>query len=214
MSETKNLIEDIQSNIDKLQQCENDYRTYVDTHIENVGKAWKEEVSKLDDEFIKENYNDISILIKDHDLSKYGDEEFQAYRANYYPVDDEEKTANEANFQSAWYHHFQNNPHHWQHWIDEEGELIPLENEDIVKRAYVEMICDWQAMGYVFGDTANQYYNQNKDTIKLYPELKKWVEDLLKKLDNKSDKKKTTKKKAIKDKSTKKSKKEENENEK
>lgn len=185
MSETKSLIEEIRNNINSLEQCENDYKTYIDTHIANVQKAWLEQVSTLEDDFIKENYDELTQIIKDHDLSKYGDEEFQAYRANYYPIDDKEKSDNEANFQAAWYHHFQNNPHHWQHWIDEEGELIPLENEDLVKKAYIEMICDWQAMGYVFGDTANQYYNSNKDTIKLYPELSGWVEGLLQELDNK-----------------------------
>ncbi len=199
MSETKKLVEDIIENVneaDALEKSINDYRTYLDTHIQNVQKAWKEEVSKLDDDFIKENFDELSILIRDHDLSKYGDEEFDAYRANYYPVNDEEKIANEANFQAAWYHHFQNNPHHWQHWIDESGELIPLENENLVKKAYIEMICDWQAMGYVFGDTANQYYQSNKDTIKLYPELSDWVEGLLKQLDKNT--KKTKRKKSSK----------------
>lgn len=185
MSETKSLIEDIQNNINSLEQCENDYKTYIDTHIANVQKAWLEQVSTLEDDFIKENYDELAQIIKDHDLSKYGDEEFQAYRANYYPVDDDEKSDNEANFQAAWYHHFQNNPHHWQHWTDETGELVPIEDVDLVKKAYIEMICDWQAMGYVFGDTANQYYQSNKDTIKLYPELSEWVEGLLQELDNK-----------------------------
>ena len=60
-----------------------------------------------------------------------------------------------------------------------------MDDEDSVKKAYIEMICDWQAMGYVFGDTANQYYNSNKDTIKLYPELREWIERLLQELDDK-----------------------------
>ena len=29
------------------------------------------------------------------------------------------------------------------------------------------MIIDWVAMGYKFGDTAEQYYNSNKDKIDL-----------------------------------------------
>ncbi len=188
MSMTKNLLENIQKNItesEDLDKCINDYSQYVDSHIQNVQKAWLEQVSTLDDDFIKENYDELTKQIEKHDLSKWGEEEFDAYRANYNPVNDEEKTANEANFQAAWYHHFRNNPHHWQYWTDESGELVPMTDLAEVKKAYIEMICDWQAMGYVFGDTANQYYNSNKDTIKLYPELREWVEGLLQELDDK-----------------------------
>lgn len=173
-----------ESTINKdLEECEKDYCLYIDTHIQNVQKAWNEEVSKIDDDFIQSHIDELTEQIKQHDASKWNDDEFDAYRANYYPINDQEKIDNEANFQAAWYNHFQNNPHHWQHWLNEKGELEPLKGEDEVKKAYIEMICDWQAMGYVFGDTAYQYYNQNKDTIKLYPELQNWVEELLNKLE-------------------------------
>lgn len=166
-----------------IDECENNYYNYVNTHIENVQKAWNEEVSTIDDNFIQKHIDELTEQIKHHDESKWSEDEFDAYRANYNPINDQEKIDNEANFQAAWYHHFQNNPHHWQHWIDENGELKPLENKDIVKMNYVEMICDWQAMGYVFGDTAYQYYEQNKDTIKIYPELKSWFKSILNKLE-------------------------------
>lgn len=185
-SNTIKLLESIQHNLkedEDMNICCNKYLDYVNNHIENVQKAWNEEVSLLEDDFIKEHKDDLAAQIAAHDASKYDEEEFDAYRANYNPINDQEKIDNEANFQAAWYHHFQNNPHHWQHWIDEKGELKPLTDEDAIKSAYIEMICDWQAMGYVFGDTAYQYYEQNKDTIKLYPELQNWVEELLNKLE-------------------------------
>ena len=183
-TKTIKIIETLKESED-LDKCINEYSQYIDAHIKNVQKAWNEEVSKLDDEFIQSHIDELTEQIKQHDISKWGDEEFDAYRANYYPVNDEEKIANEANFQAAWYNHFQNNPHHWQHWLNEKGELEPLEGKDVVKMYYIEMICDWQAMGYVFGDTAKQYYEQNKDTIKIYPELQDWLEKLLYDLDNK-----------------------------
>lgn len=186
-SNTLKLLESIQHNLkedEDMNICCNKYLDYVNNHIENVQKAWNEEVSLLEDDFIKEHKDDLAAQIAAHDASKYDEEEFDAYRANYNPINDQEKIDNEANFQAAWYHHFQNNPHHWQHWIDEKGELKPLTDEDAVKAAYIEMICDWQAMGYVFGDTAKQYYDQNKDTIKIYPELKDWFEGLLDQLED------------------------------
>ena len=186
-SNTLKLLESIQYNLkedEDMNICCNKYLDYVNNHIENVQKAWNEEVSLLEDDFIKEHKDDLAAQIAAHDASKYDEEEFDAYRANYNPINDQEKIDNEANFQAAWYHHFQNNPHHWQHWIDEKGELKPLTDEDAVKSAYIEMICDWQAMGYVFGDTAKQYYDQNKDIIKIYPELKDWFEGLLDQLED------------------------------
>ena len=158
--------------------------------IKNAGLEWYVMYYSLNDNKIKRvnilGYNfakELAKQIKHHDESKWSEDEFDAYRANYNPINDQEKIDNEANFQAAWYNHFQNNPHHWQHWLNEKGELEPLKGKDEVKKAYIEMICDWQAMGYVFGDTAYQYYNQNKDTIKLYPELQNWVEELLNKLE-------------------------------
>lgn len=182
-SKTLNLLEDIQKNLNK-EECEKNYTDYVQNHIKNVQKAWNDEVSNINDEFIQAHKDELTEQIKHHDESKWDTDEFDAYRANYNPTDDQEKIDNEANFQAAWYHHFQNNPHHWQHWIDDKGELVPLEDIDTVKKSYIEMICDWQAMGYVFGDTAKQYYDQNKDTIKIYPELQEWLEDLLNQLED------------------------------
>lgn len=186
-SKTIKLVESIQSNLieaETLEQCEEAYTNYVDTHIDNVIKAWKEEVSIIEDDFIQSNSKELSEQIEQHDKSKWEESEYDAYRANYNPINDQEKIDNEANFQAAWYHHFQNNPHHWQHWIDEEGELKPIEDLHQVKKAYIEMICDWQAMGYVFGDTAKQYYDQNKDTIKIYPDLYDWFYNILTILEN------------------------------
>lgn len=175
----------LSSESERKEECVKEYTEYINTHIANVNKAWKNQVSKLTDDFIKENYNEISKLIKDHDLSKYGDEEFPAYRANYFPVDEDEKKNNESDYEKAWEHHYKNNIHHWQHWLNKDNDLLPIEDLNLVKEAYIEMICDWQGMGYVFGNTANQYYKENKDTIKLYPELLGWVEGLLQQLDDK-----------------------------
>lgn len=184
MSNIYNKIYDSLNESESKSKMEKKYKDYVDTHIANVNRAWKEEISKIDDKFIQENKKAITEKVKNHDKSKYDEEEFDAYRANYDPINEKERANNEAKFQAAWLHHFQNNNHHWQHWIDETGKLDKAKyDKDTVMKAYIEMICDWQGMGYVFGDNAAQYYNDNKDKIKIYPELRKWLENLLNKID-------------------------------
>lgn len=39
-------------------------------------------------------------------------------------------------------------------------------------------------MGYKFGDTAYQYYKEHENEIKLYPQLKDWIINIMKELDN------------------------------
>ena len=43
-----------------------------------------------------------------------------------------------------------------------------------------QMICDWEAMGRKFGDTAKDYYIKNKDNIKLCNKSKKYLEEQIK----------------------------------
>ena len=42
----------------------------------------------------------------------------------------------------------------------------------------LRLVCDWMAMGYYFGDTAEEYYYKNEHEIKL-PE---WAVDLIKEI--------------------------------
>lgn len=174
---------DIKSN--KIQE----YEDYIEEHISNVKKAFEELVNK-DIPETREYLNELQQKVNKHDVSKYSDEEFDAYRKNFYPVDDKEKEDNKEEFEKAWKHHYEHNNHHWQHWLDEEtGNLISLQEFNLkeVKLAYLEMILDWQAMGYKFGDTAYEYYNNHKDEIKLYPELKSWIINIMKQLDKEED---------------------------
>ena len=60
----------------------------------------------------------------------------------------------------AWDHHKSNNDHHWQTWTQE-----GYGKDNII--ALIHNIIDWVAMGFKFGDTAKEYYEKNKDKIKL-----------------------------------------------
>lgn len=122
-------------------------------------------------EFIKDecSFEFINISIKLHDISKLGKEEFDGYRKSFFPTDEEEYYANSVygcsakhffkeEFDKAWEHHKSVNKHHWQNWT--KG------TSDIYTNCHiVEMICDWMAMGMKFGDTAQSYYEGNKDKI-------------------------------------------------
>ena len=60
----------------------------------------------------------------------------------------------------GWMHHLGNNPHHWQYWTERD---YAYPNQKLIY--LIENICDWMAMGYEFGDTAQEYYENNKDKI-------------------------------------------------
>lgn len=144
------------------------YKEYIDNHRQNVQKAWSAMKSNSDCiKLINENLQPYSInmindyLIPNHDLSKYSKEEFDAYRKEFYPISEEEKEKNKENFNEAWKHHYHNNLHHWNWWY-ETNKMY-----DMSLMYVVEMICDWEAMGYKFGNNSLEYYNKNKDSIHL-----------------------------------------------
>ncbi len=143
-----------------------EYLDYVERHFDNVQKAWQELNDKCDGKGFNWLYDDfiwhiINENIKHHDESKLSKEEFCQYRQYFYPVSNEDK--DKKKFLSAWNNHLKLNPHHWQNWtVNHPGSIAYL----------IENICDWMAMGYEFGDTAKEYYENNRDTIKL-PE---WAE--------------------------------------
>ena len=165
-----------------IKQQENTYREYIDNHRQNVQKAWlvmksnthcMDLITKYLNTNIEAAIELIGNLIDNHDLSKYKEYEFDAYRKEFYPVTPEEKEANKSAFDAAWKHHYYNNMHHWNWWYE-------TGNMDNMKFPYVvEMICDWEAMGYKFGNTSKQYYEQNKEKIQLGATQRKFAEDLM-----------------------------------
>lgn len=174
----------ILENLD-IENKEDEYTEYIDNHISNVKKAFKKYVSKINDDFIKTHLEELEDRINHHDESKFSDEEFEAYRANYYPISDEEKSNNEANFQAAWFHHYNNNPHHYQYWLDSNCKLdYDKYDSDKVKLSYIEMLCDQLAMSMYFNNRADEWYLSNKDNMTLFPKEKEYYENLLKQVCN------------------------------
>lgn len=166
----------------EIKVLESTYREYIDNHRQNVQKAWAviksnsecmELISKNLLTTVESAIRLIDALIESHDLTKYDEPEFNAYRKNFYPLNEEEKESNKAMFDVAWKHHYYNNLHHWNWWYE-------TGNMDNMKMPYVvEMICDWEGMGYKFGNNSKQYYEQNKDKIHLGDKQRLFAEQLM-----------------------------------
>lgn len=94
------------------------YYKYIERHKKNVVKAFEEMMLNED---LYKDYHDIIMSkefmgrIATHDMSKLDEEEFDAYRKNFYPINSKEKEDNREAFQLAWFHHWRNNSHHWQY---------------------------------------------------------------------------------------------------
>ena len=98
-----------------------------------------------------------------HDWSKFTPSEWPAY-VRWFQVKDRSAEAKAA-FDAAWDHHWMSNPHHWQYWLMwDKGQTTAL---DMSFRYIIEMLCDWTAMSYKFGDTPGSFYDKSKANMLL-----------------------------------------------
>jgi hypothetical protein len=139
-----------QEHIEKIRE----YLCYLEDHLNNVHRAFIElsEICKdmvwVADDF---TWHTIRIEVEYHDLSKFSQEEFIPYQEKFFPVHGHYENNNK--FKKAWEHH-KNKNHHHHETVETYLDII-------------HMIIDWTAMGYKYGDTAQKYYESNKDKIKL-----------------------------------------------
>lgn len=140
--------------VEKTQQ----YLDYIREHVNNVSKAWIEmqekcfDLSFMTPDFIQKMNEEVLM----HDMSKLSKEEFVQYRECFYSIGESVKITD------AWEHHKSNNLHHWEAWTNAE-----FKDPGEWKFHCIHMVIDWMAMGYKFGDTAHEYYEKNKEKIKL-----------------------------------------------
>ena len=182
ISSYKNMILENLSQDEVLNKSIHDYVDYIMEHKDNVLTAYIDQLCNLGDKFIDDHKIDILYLVAKHDMSKYEAEEFEPYRKHWYPTypGEAEDTLDEYNV--ACEHHVKNNPHHWDYWLDDSGELIELEDEDLRKMYAVEMLADWTAMSMFYGNEPLDWYNENKSEIKLHPQIQEYIESILPKL--------------------------------
>jgi hypothetical protein len=149
-----------------------EYKEYVDAHKERVEKfaSWlKENCPEVFDGVPLDVFDD---LIKEHDESKYSEEEFEPYAQKWFG--DGEKS---FEYEEAWKHHWLYNEHHPEHWLGEDMPYIYI----------LEMICDWGSFSIDKGDLkelSDFYFNKAKDDPEkdLSEATKEIIEDLLVKI--------------------------------
>lgn len=144
MPDNEILNEDLIDN-GYISKCE-EYTAYIDEHIKNVKTAFQNLFRNPEKPFtnfhgikggkLENILNNLEMLIDNHDSSKYIDEEFEGYRAHFYPTMKESqrmetdsfyKALVESNYNVAWFHHLTTNDHHpnfWK-WVDIIDAQIP-----------------------------------------------------------------------------------------
>lgn len=155
-----------------------EYCDYVEEHLLNVEKSWEilqaacKDMNIIYDDYL---FWSIDAMVRAHDISKMSVEEFIPYQRNFYPFGEKDASG----FDGAWQHHLECNPHHWQAWT-KIVEKMP--NEQACH--CVCMVIDWMAMGMKFGDTAEKYYEANRDKIELPEWAEKFIGEIFERLRN------------------------------
>lgn len=137
------------------------YTDYIEEHKSNVKRAWADIQFRCAHlPWFANNYNIVVLnrKVNNHDDSKYSKEEFEGYRQWFYNCGDDPIKC-KVKLNRAWSHHIQYNSHHWQKWTKMEI------SKEAKSRCCMEMICDWHAMSFKFGKSAQRYYEENVDNI-------------------------------------------------
>lgn len=157
------------------------YREYLSKHRAGVRETYQNVILPvLEDEGVDSSTLDkIDELIENHDMSKYDPVEFDAYRDHFYDPENHPRSGS-VEYDRAWNHHQKSNPHHWQYWClindVDEPQVQPL---DMTFEYIIEMLCDWQSAGNHYGNTAYDWYNQQKDKMKFSENTRQIVEKYL-----------------------------------
>jgi hypothetical protein len=99
------------------------YKEYVENHIRNVQKAFKDSSfvfsTVFPEVFHSSKSAELAENLMNHDKSKFDDIEFWSYAARFFPVEgtDPKSDTVKENFKMAWLHHVHNNPHHPGYWV-------------------------------------------------------------------------------------------------
>lgn len=164
------LLNMINEGLDGYQE---EYKNYVIEHKERVCEMADWLMENCPSVFEGVDFGMFMELIKEHDESKFSEEEFEPYAQKWFG--DKKKT---FEYEEAWKHHWQNNEHHPEYWLGEDMPLIYI----------LEMICDWGSFSIAKGnlkELSEFYYNKAKgDPEKNLSEAtKEIIEDILSRID-------------------------------
>jgi len=111
-----------------------------------------------------------------HDWDKFMPDEWLPYARAFYAPDGSKQYKPDAWFTLAWNAHQKRNKHHWQYWMItwDRGNTEYLDMPDVYRR---EMLADWMGAGKALGKPLVwEWYEANKDKIKLHPDTRVWIE--------------------------------------
>lgn len=168
-----------------IEESHEKYIEYLEGHIKNVQAImnWIIEhfIDDTEPEFIKQHKDALLQAARYHDKSKYEDEEFFPYLHHFYPTCKEDEMKTEE-FEQACRHHIKSNPHHWDFWIDDNGNYIrDIEENDVMYKVHTyERICDWLSMTAQHNEYKSDWYDINKDSIKMPDWAHKLVQNIYK----------------------------------
>lgn len=163
-----------------------EYDKYLAAHISNVQKGLDWFRGQLPDILRPADSVNLEMQFAQHDASKRDKEEYDSYDAYFYGPSKSYKVIQD--FNRAWLHHIHQNPHHWQHWVLYEDDPKNGKTPILIEMPYnyiLEMVCDWWAFSWASGDLFEifNWWDAHKDTIRLHPNSRKIVIDILSKLE-------------------------------
>lgn len=152
------------------------YIQYIDDHRKNVLVAFYRFAPWicLSLSMLNPFYKQLRSCVANHDLSKYEKEEFGYYRQFFFP--EKEQIKDKLKFLRGWQHHYRNNKHHWEYWVDNNTA------KEMDKTSVAEMILDWIAMSLHFKTNPMVWYKQNKNRMVLGKQTRKSVETIMENL--------------------------------
>lgn len=179
---------------------EQDYYNRLLLHRRNVFKAFKTLIDNpattitLDGVPVYNYADRIRNAVENHDASKFGDEEFDAYRVHWHPTTyerylmandkDFEKKCDEE-YEQAVLHHLANNDHHPDFWcmggVTDANPMNTMEIRDMPIEAILHMLCDWDGMAYENGGNTKIWWaeNREKKSKKMSPKTIEIVDQLV-----------------------------------
>lgn len=160
------------------------YFKALDRHYEEVQKGF-EEFGKEFCDALNADYNRLAELVKIHDKSKYEVEvEVEGFLANHFPYENDEigdsYGLRRAKYEKALLSHFQNNPHHPEHWIEINYETYTFEAKPMEPVYVCEMALDWIGYKQSFGvKSISKYWEFTRVTKYLHEDTIRMAEKLL-----------------------------------
>jgi hypothetical protein len=169
-----NFLNMINEGLDKYQE---EYKNYIIEHKKRVMEFANWLLT-----YCRELFEGVDIdvfwnLIKEHDDSKWSEEEFEPYARFWY--NDSEHYDYDPEYEAAWEHHYMNNEHHPEYWAGEDMPYIYI----------LEMICDWGSFSIAkkdFKELSDYYYNEAKedDEKNLSDATQEIIEDIISRINS------------------------------